>query len=90
VLTADPVADELLGNVCGQPFAVLVHDQVQEQIQRGGAARARAAVAIDLEQLRGNDDIGEFFAQTGHVFPVNGAPVTIQQISDTCPCTTRR
>ncbi len=61
---------------------MLPADQREHHVQRRGAARARQPVAVDLEQLRRDDDPRKILAHGGHVLPVDRAPVAVEEL---CP-----
>ena len=59
------------------PF--LAGDQRQHHVDRGRAAGAGEAVAVDLEQLLRRLDIRELLAEAVEVLPVDGAAMAVEQ-----------
>ena len=53
--------------------AVRLRDQVQHHVERGGAAGAGDACAVDLEQVIGDVELGKLLAQPVDILPVDGA-----------------
>ncbi len=80
VLAADPLARELLRDRDREVTTLLLADQVEHHVERRGAARTGVAVAVDLEDPGGHDDLRKLLAHAGEVLPVNRCPVTGQQI----------
>ena len=74
----DPLVQELVGNAARELRAAGERDEVQHQVEGGGAARARDALAVDLEQVGGDLESGKIFGQGLDVLPVDGAPVAIE------------
>ena len=50
-----------------------LRDQVQHHVERGGAARTGDTGAVDLEQVIGDVELGEFLGQPVDILPVDGA-----------------
>src|SRR5262245_47965466 len=75
----DAVMDELLGDGSRQPVAVLEPDQMQHHVERSGAARASAAIAIDGEEAGIDLHLGEALAEAVDTLPVGGGAVAIEQ-----------
>ena len=52
-VVADAIEDELLGDQRRDVAAEVIPDHVEHQVERGDAARARVAIAVDREELVG-------------------------------------
>ena len=70
----EPVADR------GRKLApVVALDQRHHHVERGDAARAGDAIAVDLEQRRRDLDIGEGFAEGRLMFPMQRRARAVEQ-----------
>ncbi|MNR09577.1 hypothetical protein D3C85_1257840 [compost metagenome] len=78
---AYPIAQQQFGSPGGDFGAVgLAGHQLQGHVHGRHATRAGVAVAVQLEQLVGNNDAREALLQRFDVFPVNGAAVALEQV----------
>lgn len=75
---ADALVLELVGHQIGEVGTVIGADDLQHQVDRGRAARAGVALAVDLEHVAGALDLGEFFLKAGAVLPVDGAAEPVE------------
>ena len=58
---------------------VIALDQSHHHVERGDAAGAGDAIAVDLEQRRHDRDIGEGLAEGGQVLPMQRGAALIEQ-----------
>ena len=70
--------------------AVIALDQRDHHVERGDAARAGDAVAVDLEQRRHDRDIGEGLAEGGQMLPMQRGAAPIEQPGLARECKVRR
>ncbi|MNF75809.1 hypothetical protein D3C84_578920 [compost metagenome] len=78
---AHAVAEQQFGGAGGDLHPVrFAGDQLQGHVHGRGAAGAGVAVAVQLEQLIGDDDAGEPVLELLDVFPVDGAAVALEQV----------
>ena len=59
VRLADAIEQALLGDLDRELLAMVARDQMEHQIERRRAARAGQPVAVDLEQIGADVDLGE-------------------------------
>ncbi|MNN41662.1 hypothetical protein D3C81_1557940 [compost metagenome] len=76
---ADTPEHELLRHLHRQLTAVGLRNQVEHQINRGGAARAGDTPPIDFEQLLGSLQAWVVFLERFQRFPVHGSAVAVEQ-----------
>lgn len=80
-LATHAVAQQQFGGLGGDVLAAFfAGHQLQHHVHGRHTARAGVAVAVQFEQLARNDDTGELLLQRLHVFPVDGAAVTLEQL----------
>ena len=79
IVFADMLMDDRFGDLAGQLMAMLDGDQTEHHVDGRGAAGTCEAVAVDLEQPRGDLDVGEAFGERRQVFPVDGATVAVEE-----------
>ena len=75
----DARMDELLRRGRREAVAMLQRDQMQQHVERGGAAGTSEAVAVDHEQAAVGLDLGEGFAERIQSFPMRGGAIAIEQ-----------
>ena len=76
---ADRGIDQLISHQIRQFFAVIIGDDFQHQINRGGAACGGDAVAINHKDRFCQGDVFEFFGKAVLVFPMDRGAFAVQQ-----------
>lgn len=76
---ADAAEHELLGNLHRQLRAVGLGDQVEHQVDGGGAAGRGDARAVDLEQFLGHGQLRVGLLEGVDGFPVQGCATPVEQ-----------
>src|SRR5665811_1501347 len=79
VAFADMGVQEPVADSSGEWTAMIAFDQRHHHVERRDAARTGDAVAVDLEQGRHHGHVGEGFAKSRQMFPVQRRPALIQQ-----------
>ncbi len=88
--TAGPITQQQLCGVGGNLTAAgFAGDQLQGHVHRRDTPRAGVAVAIQFEQLMGDDDPREVVLEGFNVFPMNGAAKPLEQPRAGQPVTAR-
>ena len=76
---ADAIDDALLGDLGRELVAMCQGDPVEHQVQRGRAAGAGEAVAVDLVEVRGDRNLRERLDEARQVLPVDRAAMAVEQ-----------
>ncbi|MNI76619.1 hypothetical protein D3C73_1328630 [compost metagenome] len=80
-LAAHTVAQQQLGRLGGDVLAAgFAGDQLQHHVHGRNATGAGVTVAVQFEQLAGNDDPGEMLLQGLDVLPMDGATIAFEQV----------
>ena len=75
---AHAVGQRLLADLCDDLLVEMLADQVQHHVERGGAAGAGVAIAVDLEEVGIDLRLRKFFREGRQRFPVDGAAAAVQ------------
>src|SRR5690606_9405650 len=81
VVIADALMHELLGNRSCQLVAMLLGNDVQHHVEGGRPPGAGEAVAVDLEELVADIELGKLLHEGGQIFPMDRAGHVVQQAS---------
>ena len=54
-------------------------DDAEHHIDARCTARAREAIAVDLEKLVGHLDLGEILSEAGQILPMDGTAIPVEQ-----------
>ncbi|MDT4856755.1 hypothetical protein FQZ97_911570 [compost metagenome] len=76
---ADALDDQLLGHRAGQFRAVVAAEHGEQQVEHGEPATGGQTVAIPVEQVAGDDSLGEALGEIVLPAPVHGDPVAVEQ-----------
>ena len=60
-------------------YSVLMGDDAEHHIDARCTARAREAIAVDLEKLVGHLDLGEILSEAGQILPMDGTAIPVEQ-----------
>ena len=63
----------------GKLVAVIALNQRHHHVERGDTARTGDAVTVDLKQRRRDLDLGEVFAESGLMLPMQRRPVPVEK-----------